>query len=182
MMSVIGEAHPAVLATGHRWAPEHPFQGGALGTVAFRAAATRTAAQITARVTGGSYLFGVFRSSILFGHFWSLFLLRRAGSRCGHAHHFEGFNVFLMPPRVGEAHPAAPATGHRRVPHHPFLGGALGTVVIRAIASWTAAQITLRGMGGGHLISFRPGAGFDCSSCLSFLRKPACAIRLLPQL
>ena len=65
-MPGIREAQPAVLAVGRLWAPQDPFQGGALGTVVLRAAANRTAAQSAVRGICRGYLFDTFRLGALF--------------------------------------------------------------------------------------------------------------------
>src|SRR5271157_4633258 len=82
MMPRIGEAHPALLAAGHLWAQPEVFQGGAPGTVVFRAAASRTTAQSMVRRIHTGDLLGNFRLGALFGHSRSLSLLRRAGCSC----------------------------------------------------------------------------------------------------
>jgi len=66
-MPGIREAQSAVLAVGYLWAPQDPFQGGALSTVVIRAAANRTAVQFVVRGICRGYLLGNFRLGVLFG-------------------------------------------------------------------------------------------------------------------
>ena len=82
MMSGMREAHSAVLTTGHAWAQQKVFQGGALGTVVFRATAIRAAlCSAPRRIRAGAWL-GKFRPSFLLARFCSHFLLREPGYRC----------------------------------------------------------------------------------------------------
>jgi len=177
MTPEIRKTLPAPFATTHRWALQHPFQLGPLGTVMFRAAARGTTEQITVQGLGRGDLFGGFRLALLVGHASSVSLLRRAGSRCRRPHRLQRFGGFLTMTRVGEAQPTALAAAHRGAPQHPFLGGAHGAVVCRAAASRTVVNISLRGIGGGHLIFIWLGTRIGHSYCPSFLRKPGCVLR-----
>ena len=84
-MTVLGirEARPAQLAAGHGRAQHEVFQGGALGTVVFRAAAIRTVARSSVGGICRRNRLVNFRLEMLFGRFWSPAFLRRSRNRCG---------------------------------------------------------------------------------------------------
>ena len=79
MTPEIGEALPAPFAMTHRWALQHPFQLGPLGTVVFRAAASGTAEQISVRGIAGGHL-NFFRLGARIGRPQCLWF--RRGSEC----------------------------------------------------------------------------------------------------
>ena len=87
-----------------------------------------------------------------------------------------------MVPRIGEAHPALLTTRHRWARPDSFQIGAPATVVFRAAASRTGAQLTVRGIDGGDLIFFRLGARFGRCYNPSFLCKPGRTGQLRPLL
>ena len=182
MMSGIGEARPAPLAASHCWAQQDSLQGGPPGPVVFAAAAIRAEAQSMVRVIYDNYLLGKFRLGALFGHLWSPSLLRRAGCSRRGLPHFQWVRIFLMVPRIGEAHPALLAAGHLWAQQEVFQGAAPRTVVFRAAASRTAAQSTVRRIRAGDLLgNFRLGVLFGHSWSLFLLRRAGCSCHRLPQ-
>src|SRR5271157_337997 len=154
----IEEPRPAPLAAAHLWAQQEMFQGGALGTVVFRAAASRTAVQFIVRRIRAGDLPGNFPLVILFGHYWSSFLLRRAGYCCQVLPQFYWVRGSMNTHGKGEVRPALLAVGHPWDGKDSFQGGVPRNVAMGVAASRAAGQFEVQGICRGYpLGNFRLG-------------------------
>src|SRR5208337_3181988 len=150
----IEEARPAPLAAGHLWAQQDVFQGGALGTVVFRAAASRTAVQSMVRRIRAGDLYGNFPLVVLLGHYWSSFLLRRAGYCCHVLPRFYWVRGSMTMLGIREVRPALLAVGHPWDGKDSFQGGVPRKVALGVAASRAAGQFAAQGICRGYLLGY----------------------------